>query len=231
MPVPPMDDALISSAEDDEAPILDAIRKWLDRDVRHRVLELERGDIYPAAMVEQMKALGLFGATIAPRTAASASRLDLCPHRHADLRGLDRAAGRLQHPPDHGGRGRALRHRGPEAAVPAALRHGRAARRPGADRSGWRHRPAGDPHPRRARRRPLRDQWRQDLDHERHRGPCFALLVKTDPGPNRATAACRCSSPRRGRAFGSGASSTSSATTAAIPPSCSSRTTACPPIA
>jgi alkylation response protein AidB-like acyl-CoA dehydrogenase len=61
-----MDDALISSAEEDEAPILDALRKWLDRDVRHRVLELERADIYPAGMVEQMKALGLFGATIAP---------------------------------------------------------------------------------------------------------------------------------------------------------------------
>ena len=66
MPVPPVDDALISSAEDDEAQILDAIRKWLDRDVRPRVLELEHGDIYPTAMVEQMKAFGLFGATIAP---------------------------------------------------------------------------------------------------------------------------------------------------------------------
>ena len=67
MPVPPMDDPLISSAEDDEAQILDAIRKWLDRDVRPRVLELEHGDVYPTAMVEQMKAFGLFGATIAPR--------------------------------------------------------------------------------------------------------------------------------------------------------------------
>jgi alkylation response protein AidB-like acyl-CoA dehydrogenase len=61
-----MDDAVISSTADDEAQILDAIRKWLDRDVRHRVLELEHGDVYPTAMVEQMKALGLFGATIAP---------------------------------------------------------------------------------------------------------------------------------------------------------------------
>jgi alkylation response protein AidB-like acyl-CoA dehydrogenase len=66
MPVPPSDDALISSSADDEAQILDAIRKWLDRDVRHRVLELEHGDIYPTAMVEQMKAFGLFGSTIAP---------------------------------------------------------------------------------------------------------------------------------------------------------------------
>jgi alkylation response protein AidB-like acyl-CoA dehydrogenase len=44
--------------------ILDAVRKWLDRDVRPHVLRLEHADEYPAEMVEQMKALGLFGATI-----------------------------------------------------------------------------------------------------------------------------------------------------------------------
>jgi len=51
------------SAED-ETQILDAIAKWLERDVRHRVLELEHADIYPQEMVDQMKELGLFGATI-----------------------------------------------------------------------------------------------------------------------------------------------------------------------
>jgi alkylation response protein AidB-like acyl-CoA dehydrogenase len=66
MPVPPTDDASISSTADDETHILDAICKWLEREVRPRVLELEHGDVYPAAMVEQMKAFGLFGATIAP---------------------------------------------------------------------------------------------------------------------------------------------------------------------
>jgi alkylation response protein AidB-like acyl-CoA dehydrogenase len=62
MSVPPTDDA----SADDEAAILDAIRTWLERDVRPRVLELEHGDVYPSAMVEQMKAFGLFGGTIAP---------------------------------------------------------------------------------------------------------------------------------------------------------------------
>ena len=47
-----------------EAQLLDAIRKWLDRDVRPHVLALEHADEYPQEMVEQMKALGLFGATI-----------------------------------------------------------------------------------------------------------------------------------------------------------------------
>ncbi|MDH3659522.1 MAG: acyl-CoA dehydrogenase family protein [Alphaproteobacteria bacterium] len=53
-------------SEADERQMLDAIDKWLEREVRPRVLELEHGDIYPAEMVEQMKALGLFGATISP---------------------------------------------------------------------------------------------------------------------------------------------------------------------
>jgi alkylation response protein AidB-like acyl-CoA dehydrogenase len=48
---------------DDEA-ILDSIRKWLDRDVAPHVLRLDHADEYPAEMVEQMKELGLFGATI-----------------------------------------------------------------------------------------------------------------------------------------------------------------------
>ena len=48
----------------DEAQILDAIDKWLDRDVKDRVMALEHADAYPREMVEQMKELGLFGATI-----------------------------------------------------------------------------------------------------------------------------------------------------------------------
>ena len=48
----------------DERQILDAISKWLERDVRSKVRELERDDIYPEEMVAQMKELGLFGATI-----------------------------------------------------------------------------------------------------------------------------------------------------------------------
>jgi len=51
--------------EADERQMLDAIEKWLEREVRPQVLELEHGDVYPVEMVEQMKALGLFGATIA----------------------------------------------------------------------------------------------------------------------------------------------------------------------
>ncbi len=46
--------------------ILDAIEQFLARDVVMHVHGLEKADAYPAEIVERMKALGLFGATIAP---------------------------------------------------------------------------------------------------------------------------------------------------------------------
>lgn len=56
------DGETISAA--DERQILDAVNRWLDRDVRDKVLDLEHADEYPHDMVAQMKDLGLFGATI-----------------------------------------------------------------------------------------------------------------------------------------------------------------------
>ena len=44
--------------------ILDAIDRWLERGVAPHVMKLEHDDVWPAEMVEQMKELGLFGATI-----------------------------------------------------------------------------------------------------------------------------------------------------------------------
>lgn len=48
----------------DESLILDSIQKWLERDVAPEAMELEHTDTYPSHMVEQMKDMGLFGATI-----------------------------------------------------------------------------------------------------------------------------------------------------------------------
>jgi alkylation response protein AidB-like acyl-CoA dehydrogenase len=48
----------------EDTQILDAIGKWLERDVRPKVRALEKKDEYPEKMVEQMKEFGLFGATI-----------------------------------------------------------------------------------------------------------------------------------------------------------------------
>ena len=56
--------AATTASREEEAAILDALGKWLERDVRPHVHALEKDDIYPAEMVEQMRELGLFGATI-----------------------------------------------------------------------------------------------------------------------------------------------------------------------
>ena len=49
---------------DVETMILDSLDKWLEKDVRPHASELEHRDEYPHEMVEQMRTLGLFGATI-----------------------------------------------------------------------------------------------------------------------------------------------------------------------
>ncbi len=49
---------------DDDRLILESIDKWLERDVKPHVLRLDHADEYPFEIVEQMKELGLFGATI-----------------------------------------------------------------------------------------------------------------------------------------------------------------------
>jgi alkylation response protein AidB-like acyl-CoA dehydrogenase len=53
-----------AALSEDDAMIFESVEKWLDRDVRPHVLKFEHADEYPAEMVEQMKALGLLGATI-----------------------------------------------------------------------------------------------------------------------------------------------------------------------
>jgi alkylation response protein AidB-like acyl-CoA dehydrogenase len=48
----------------EEEALLASIDKWLERDVRPVVKEFDHADAYPHEIVEQMKRLGLFGATI-----------------------------------------------------------------------------------------------------------------------------------------------------------------------
>ena len=49
---------------DDEAQLLDAIDKWIERDLKPIVREYDHADRYPTHVVEQMKEFGLFGATV-----------------------------------------------------------------------------------------------------------------------------------------------------------------------
>jgi alkylation response protein AidB-like acyl-CoA dehydrogenase len=48
----------------DERALLDSIERWVEREVRPVVMKHDHDDIWPAELVEQMAAMGLFGATI-----------------------------------------------------------------------------------------------------------------------------------------------------------------------
>ena len=59
--------AMVSEAGgEQEALILQSVDRFLERDVRPVAHVLEKNDTYPAEIVEKLKTLGLFGATIAP---------------------------------------------------------------------------------------------------------------------------------------------------------------------
>jgi alkylation response protein AidB-like acyl-CoA dehydrogenase len=49
---------------DEERALLESIDRWIEREVRPVVMKHDHDDLYPAELVEQMKEMGLFGATI-----------------------------------------------------------------------------------------------------------------------------------------------------------------------
>ncbi len=51
----------------DEAQLLATIDRWVEREVAPSVKEFDHADRWPAEIVEQMKELGLFGATVSRR--------------------------------------------------------------------------------------------------------------------------------------------------------------------
>jgi alkylation response protein AidB-like acyl-CoA dehydrogenase len=55
-----------SADVDEDRQILDTIDRWVARELKPIVKEYDHADKYPHEIVEQMKELGLFGATIAP---------------------------------------------------------------------------------------------------------------------------------------------------------------------
>ena len=161
-----------------------------------------------------------------PRTVG----VDLRQDRDEHLVGLDVDHRHHQFASDAGAGDPEIRHAAAEDAMAAEARDRRDPRRPCADRAGCRHRSAGHPHDREARRRSLRHQRHQDLDHQRRRG-----LLRRAAGEDQSG---RAAAPQRhepvhraeaGRAFRSAASCRSSATRRSIPPSWCSRITACRP--
>jgi len=62
----------VSDLNDDEQAILELVRSFVDREVRPQARELEHADTYPEALIEQMKALGVFGLAIPQEYGGSA---------------------------------------------------------------------------------------------------------------------------------------------------------------
>jgi len=56
--------ASVESMNDEETMVLDSVDRFLERDVKPYARELDHADEWPAEIVEKMKELGLFGATI-----------------------------------------------------------------------------------------------------------------------------------------------------------------------
>ncbi len=55
-----------TASDDQDALILEAVDRFLEREVRPVAHKLEAADTYPAKIADQLQELGLFGATIAP---------------------------------------------------------------------------------------------------------------------------------------------------------------------
>jgi alkylation response protein AidB-like acyl-CoA dehydrogenase len=51
---------------EDEVQLLDTIDRWVEKEVKPIAKEFDHADRYPVETVEQMKELGLFGATVSP---------------------------------------------------------------------------------------------------------------------------------------------------------------------
>jgi alkylation response protein AidB-like acyl-CoA dehydrogenase len=54
-------------SSNDDAALLDAIERWLEKEVRPQAMQLEHDDVYPRQMVETMKQMGLFAAVLDPK--------------------------------------------------------------------------------------------------------------------------------------------------------------------
>jgi len=167
------EDVMNSIDKADEAQLLATIDRWIEREVAPRVKEFDHADRWPAEIVEQMKELGLFGATISPEYGG----LGLPARTYAEIvmrvssvwmaiTGIFNSHLMLALAVEKFGTERQ------KQQLASQIRDRRGPRRSGVDRTRCRHRPAVDPHGGQARRqRRLCDQRHQDLDLQWHRGP------------------------------------------------------------
>ncbi len=189
-------------ALEQETQILDAIERWLARDVRPHVMRLEHADEYPLEMVEQMKSMGLFGATIATEYGGlglSASTYAKIVERIAEtwmsLTGIFNSHLIMSACVQRHGTPEQKAHYLPKFAS-GEIRGGLALTEPdaGTDLQGIRMRAVrdGDDYVINGTK-----TWISNGIH----GSCFALLVKTDPGASPAHKGMSCFVAEKGPGF------------------------------
>ena len=156
-----------SIANYDESLILDSVDRFLERDVRPHVRELEENDIWPAEIVEKMKELGLFGATIGEEYGGLGLSASIYSRIVERVSAVWMSVSGIFN--SHLIMAAAIERFGTEAQKRRYLPRcasGDSARRGRADRARLRDGPAGDPHPGGEARRPLRGQRHQDVDQQ-----------------------------------------------------------------
>ena len=149
-------DAVTGQADSGESErlILDMVDKFLSVEVQPHVHALEHDDVYPAEIVEKMKAMGLFGCTIATEygglglsTLTYAKIIERISAVWMSISGIVNS---------HLIMAMAVQRNGTveqkERFLPT-VRHRRTARRRRPHRAGLRDRPSGDTHGRPPRRR------------------------------------------------------------------------------
>jgi len=217
----------------DEHLILEAVEKFLQSEVRPHAHRLEKDDIYPAEIVEQMKEMGLFGCIIDSEYGGmglSASTYAKIVERIASvwmsISGIINSHLIMAWAVQRNGTEEQKRHYLPKFAT-GELRGGLGLTEPDAGTD----------------LQAIRTTAVRDGDHyvingtktwitNSMYGNTIALLVKTDPHAQPRTQRHEpVHRPRRDRASTSRASWKSSATAASTPASCSSRTTVCRPSA
>ena len=72
----------MSILSDEEQAVVDIVREFVDRDVRPVVRELEHANEYPEKLIDQMKALGVFGLAI-PEPYGEAPRVHVLLRRES----------------------------------------------------------------------------------------------------------------------------------------------------
>src|SRR3712207_6244736 len=62
----------LADLDDVEQAVVEAVARWVDREVRPHAGRLERAGEYPAALIDQMKEMGVFGLAVPSRWSESA---------------------------------------------------------------------------------------------------------------------------------------------------------------